>query len=110
MDTYRMDLLKLSSNCNCQSSFIDPNGNNLFLGFSEKALVVFGQMLVAGLKPHRFTFWVVVPACSLLSFVAEGVAIHGEVIRRYRHNGLAEDTRELFKQMQLTGLKPDEKS
>ncbi|XP_057863749.2 pentatricopeptide repeat-containing protein At1g08070, chloroplastic [Cryptomeria japonica] len=126
------------------------------IGFSEEALVFFGQMLLAGLKPNQFTFAAVLPACSLLSSLEEGVAIHGEVIRSglqcnvlvtnalidmyakcgrieiardlfdkmsepdliswttilagYSHNGLAEDTMELFKQMQFTGVKPDEKT
>ncbi|KAH9301061.1 hypothetical protein KI387_012644, partial [Taxus chinensis] len=114
------------------------------------------KMQAAGMKPNQFTFAAVLPACSNLSSVEEGVAIHTEVIRSefqcnllvtnalidmyakcgsiqiardvfdkmfdpdliswttiiagYVHNGLAEEALELYRQMQLAGVKPDEKT
>eukprot|EP01018_Ginkgo_biloba_P002764 Gb_31266 [translate_table: standard] len=50
-------------------------------GLAEEALALFHQMRRTGIRPSRFTFASVLPACASLASLEHGMKIHEDVIR-----------------------------
>jgi pentatricopeptide repeat protein len=50
-------------------------------GLPQEALSIFHQMQRTGVQPNQFTFASVLPACSSLASLEEGMEIHDEIIR-----------------------------
>eukprot|EP01018_Ginkgo_biloba_P002193 Gb_33328 [translate_table: standard] len=83
-------------------------------GHREEALKLFRQMQLAGVKPNSKTFASVIPACTALAALEQGMKIHEEVIRSgfqsvvsvvnalidmYAKCGIIEHARQVFDQM-----------
>ncbi|XP_057852299.1 pentatricopeptide repeat-containing protein At5g39350 [Cryptomeria japonica] len=49
-------------------------------GFVEKALEIFKQMLLAGVKPNSTTFASILPACAKMGALEQGIDIHQRII------------------------------
>ncbi|XP_057844167.1 pentatricopeptide repeat-containing protein At2g03880, mitochondrial [Cryptomeria japonica] len=50
-------------------------------GLPEEAFVLLNQMKKTGVKPSEYTFASVLPACSQLGALKEGIEIHSDIIR-----------------------------
>eukprot|EP01018_Ginkgo_biloba_P013187 Gb_32448 [translate_table: standard] len=125
-------------------------------GLPEEALALFQQMQLTGVRANQFTFANLLPACTQMAALKQGMEIHEEIIRRglqsdvfvesalvdmyakcgnvekaryafdkmqqrnvvswtsiiagYAQNGQGVEALNLFRQMQLAGVKPDLKT
>eukprot|EP01018_Ginkgo_biloba_P027263 Gb_11025 [translate_table: standard] len=50
-------------------------------GFGMEALSMFGEMLVGGIKPNRFTFISVLRACASLREIEQGKQVHTRILK-----------------------------
>ncbi|XP_057841741.2 pentatricopeptide repeat-containing protein At3g24000, mitochondrial-like [Cryptomeria japonica] len=51
-------------------------------GFGEKALEIFRQMQLAGIKPNSTTFISILPACAKIGALEQGIDIHRSIMDR----------------------------
>ncbi|XP_057834759.2 pentatricopeptide repeat-containing protein At2g03880, mitochondrial [Cryptomeria japonica] len=86
-------------------------------GYPHEAITLFHHMQQTGLQPDKFTFASVLPACAEIGALKQGMDIHHAikdrgflsdvVVSRYVQNGFDDKALEVFKQMQLAGVKPN---
>ncbi|XP_059067676.1 pentatricopeptide repeat-containing protein At2g13600-like [Cryptomeria japonica] len=76
-------------------------------GLPQVALTLFRRMQLTGVQPNQFTFANILPSCSKTGALEQGMEIHQRIMEGYTQNGLDENALEIFKQMQVAGVKPN---